>query len=82
MKRPLTDDQFVRLWMECESARDVCIRAGLSINYVFLRARGLRKKGVNLPHHLYREPNRTKQVDVEKLNRLVDKIEGGTHEQG
>lgn len=61
--------------MEAKSARDIAIRTGLRLTYVYARARKLRKKGVQLPFHLYTRPNRGERpINVDKLNRLVEKM--------
>ena len=71
---PLSNEQFIRLWMECKSAREVSMRAGLRLTYVYHRARKLRKMGVSLPKHLVTFERKARHVNIDKLNRLVERM--------
>ena len=72
---PLTNEQFIRIWMEAKTCRDMAMRTGLRMTHVYSRARKLRKRGVNLPPHVYTVPNRgPKPFDAAKLNRLVERL--------
>lgn len=69
----ITNEEFVKLFMNSNTNREVGDKAGLSAQAVLSRARYLRARGVNLP-----SKTGWRKVDVDGLNDLIVGIKAGT----
>lgn len=77
MKKYVSDEEFIRAWMNPGKSLDVAKALGLSLSWVRLRAVKLRKLGVKLP---YRPRGRVSRPPVNPagLNRLIREMGKGT----
>jgi DNA-binding Lrp family transcriptional regulator len=63
----VSNTEFVKVWANSTSSRDVAQKLGITRDWVRKRAKRLRKAGVALPHFIRRNPY---FVDFQKLNAL------------
>ncbi len=63
----VSDEAFVRAWNKSDEIAHVSVITGLTRNYIYARARELRKVGVKLPHFFPKQV-----VNVDKLNKIAD----------
>lgn len=69
MKEKMTNEEFVRLYLSCRSARDMAEKSGMKINTIQQRSRRLRRAGVMLPQFLSTVGER---VNATKLNKIIE----------
>ena len=60
----IPSEEFVRAWRKSRCIDDMVSYTGLTKNHIYVRARRMRAKGVNLPHF------GKETLDVGKLNRI------------
>ena len=69
-----TAAEFVRLWQESDSRREVAQSLGVTYGSIVSREKTLRKAGVNLKE-MKKQP-RGIQIDTNALNLLISQIDG------
>lgn len=71
----MTFEDFVRVYMLCESTKEVAERAGISICTVQNKKRMLKEAGIDLPKFKYKSRGRKKQeINVDKLKKLIKSL--------
>jgi hypothetical protein len=68
-RKSLNAAKFVELWEVCATLSDFIEKSGLSRKDVSARAAVYRKKGVKL-----KKFSETRKIDVDELNRVIDRI--------
>lgn len=68
-------EDFVRIYMLCESTKEVAERAGITTTTVCNKRRALREAGIDLPKFKHKSKGRKKQeINVDKLKKLVKSL--------
>jgi transposase len=65
----ISDEDFIRAWMSSRSQREVATKIGQSNTSVYLRARRMRARGVDLPRLESEE-----RKGVQELNAMIKKL--------
>ena len=77
-KTKVSDEEFVRKWMSCDSYVVMSFNTGMTVSAVQARRTRLRKAGVQLPSFT-RATRKTKEIDVAGLNTMIEAVEGSEH---
>ncbi len=70
-KTKVSNEEFVKEWMSCDSYCVMACSVGMTISAVQARATRLRKAGVQLPSFT-RATRKTKEIDVAGLNSMIE----------
>ncbi len=68
---PYSNEEFVKMWLGCDSYRVMSANTGMTVSAVQARATRLRKAGVQLPSFT-RATRKTKAIDVTGLNNMIE----------
>ena len=65
-----TAEQFVEVWQTSTNARQAAETLGMPLGILYARAAGYRSQGINLK----KMPRKSRRLDVQALNRLVERL--------